>query len=388
MTGGKVAILGAGGFVGSRLLETAVLGGRTDIVPVVRSYRSVARVAHLGMSHRIGDASHPGSLEHALAGCETVVNLTSGDPADIPGTTGNIYNAAVAAGARLLIHLSSATVYGQVERPDLDDDAPPQLDHWMPYARAKGLAENFLRERMTERRIGIAVLRPGLIWGPRSAWVLRPAAQLIGGSAWLVGDGGGHCNLMQVDNLIRSIDAVAAHPGQISGFYNVADDETTTWRDYYAALAAGLGVDMATVHRVPADRYRAGLGGLTEELKKLPPYQWLKHHLSQEAKDAIKLRLRLAFGRDLPPQAGASASPVVTRDMWHLQTTRYPLPTNRFRAAFGHHNSSSFASGLASSLAWLGFIGIDQRHAAAEPAQARSSRVAFADGPGAPANHA
>lgn len=366
MSGGRVAILGAGGFVGARLLEMAVLGGRTDIVPVVRSYRSVARVANLGMSHRLGDASRPESLERALSGCETVVNLTSGDPAEILRTTQSIYTAAVAAGARRLIHLSSATVYGQVERPDLADDAPPQLDHWMPYARAKGLAENFLRERMAERRIDIVVLRPGLIWGPRSPWIIRPATQLVSGSAFLVGDGGGICNLMYTDNLIHCIDTVVAHPGQNSGFYNVADDETTTWREYYAALAAGLGVDLATVHNVAADRYRTGFGGLVEEFKKLPPYQWLKYHLSQETKAAIKLRLKLAFERDQPAQPGANAKPEVTRDMWQLQTTRHPLPVTKFRTTFGHRNPSSFASGIAASLAWLRFIGLEQRNSVAE----------------------
>ena len=359
MSGG-VAILGAGGFVGARVLEMAVLGGRTDIVPVVRAFRSVARVANLGMSHRLGDASQPESLERALAGCEVVVNLTTGDPANILRTTQSIYHAAVASGARLLIHVSSATVYGQVEQPDLADDAPPQLDHWMPYAREKGLAENFLRDRMAEGHLAIVVLRPGLIWGPRSPWVIRPAVQLVSGSAYLVGDGGGICNLMYVDNLVRSIDAVVAHPRPVSGFFNVADDETMTWREYYAALATGLGVDAATVHTVPADRYRTGLGGLVEELKKLPPYQWLKYRLSPETKGAIKLRLRLAFGRDRPAQSDGNASPDVTRDMWHLQTTRCPLPTTKFRATFGHQNPSSFASGLAASLAWLRFTGFDQ----------------------------
>ena len=357
---GQIAILGAGGFVGARLLEMSVLAGRTDLIPVVRAFRSVARVANLGMTHRLGDASQPESLQRALAGCEVVVNLTTGDPADILRTTQSIYRAAVASGERLLIHVSSATVYGQVEQPDLPDDAPPQLDHWMPYAREKGLAENFLRDRMAEQRLQIVVLRPGLIWGPRSPWVIRPAVQLVDGSAYLVGDGGGICNLIYLDNLVRSIDAVVAHPRQISGFYNVADDETTTWREYYAALASGLGVDAATVHTVPADRYRTGLGGLAEELKKLPPYQWFKHRLSPGTKSAIKLRLRLAFDRDRPAQSGHSASPNVTRDMWNLQTTRHPLPTARFRAAFGHQNPSSFASGLAASLAWLRFTGFDQ----------------------------
>ncbi|HEX7810345.1 MAG TPA: NAD(P)-dependent oxidoreductase [Burkholderiales bacterium] len=357
---GQIAILGAGGFVGARVLEMSVLAGRRDIVPVVRSFRSVARVANLGMTHRLGDASRPESLERALAGCEAVVNLTTGDPADILATTQNIYRAAVASGARLLVHVSSATVYGQVEQPDLPDDAPPQLDHWMPYAREKGKAENFLRDMMAERRIEIVVLRPGLIWGPRSPWVIRPAVQLTGGSAYLVGDGSGICNLIYVDNLVRSIDAVIAHPRPISGFYNVADDETTTWREYYAAFAAGLGVDPATVHTVPADRFRTGVGGLAEELKKLPPYQWLKYRLSPETKSAIKLRLKLAFDRDRPAQSGNSASPDVTRDMWQLQTTRHPLPTARYRAAFGHQNPRSFASGLAASLAWLRFTGFDQ----------------------------
>jgi hypothetical protein len=44
--------------------------------------------------------------------------------------------------------------------------------------------------------------------------------------------------------------------------------------------------------------------------------------------------------------------------MWDLQGTRYPLPTDAFRAAYGHRNETSFASGIAASLAWLRFIGL------------------------------
>lgn len=378
--GGGVAILGAGGFVGARVLEMAVLGGRTDIVPVVRSFRSVARVANLGMSHRLCDASCPDSLERALAGCEAVVNLTTGDPADILRTTQSIYSAAVAAGARLLVHLSSAAVYGQVERPDLSDDAPPQLEHWMPYAREKGLTENWLRERMADGRLELVVLRPGLIWGPRSPWVLGPATELVHGTAYLVGGGGGICNLVYVDNLVRSIDAVVAHSAQVSGFYHVADDETPTWREYYAALATGLGVDPATVHTVSGDRYRAGLRGLLEEVKNLPPYQWLKERISLETRAAIKLRLKRALERDRQAQRSANASPVVTRAMWDLQTTRYPLPTARFRATFGQQNLDSFASGLAASLAWLRFIGLDERDLVAKPVPSAAGVTALAAG--------
>ena len=363
----RIAIVGAGGFVGARLLEMAVLRARADIVPIVRAWRSVARVAHLGIQHRLADAARPESLAPALAGCEAVVNLTSGDPADIPGTTESIYAAAVAAGARVLVHLSSATVYGQVEQPDLPEDAPPLADHWMPYARAKGHAENFLRGRMADGRITIVVLRPGLIWGPGSPWVLRPASELIAGSAYLAGEGNGICNLAYVDNLVHAIDAVAAHPAPAAGFYNIADSGTTTWRDYYSALAAGLGVDMATVHAVAADRFRAGSGSFVEALKKLPPYSWLKAGLPQETKAAIKLRLKRMLDRDVPAGADARPGPDVARDIWQLQTTRYPLPARRFPAAFGDRNRVAFAAGMAASLAWLRFIGLQGAEAPAEP---------------------
>ena len=361
---GGIAVVGAGGFVGARLLEMAVLDGRTDIVPVVRSYKSVARNANLGVPHRLGDAMRAESLERALHGCDAVVNLTTGDPSDILRTTENVYAAAVAAGARVLVHLSSATVYGQIERPDLPDDAPPRLDHWMPYAHQKGLAEDFLRERMADRRLAIVVLRPGLIWGPGSPWVLGPASELVRGAAYLVGDGSGICNLMYVDDLVRSIHAAIAGP--VTGFYNVADDERPTWRAFYGALAMGLGADMSAVHRVSGDRYRAGLHDRLDTVRSLRAYRWLKDRFSLETRSAMKLKLADLRRRDESAARGASPTPDVTRTFWDLQTTRCPLPTSLFRTTFGHQNRSPFASSLAASLAWLRFIGVDERGLAHE----------------------
>jgi nucleoside-diphosphate-sugar epimerase len=362
MSGG-VAILGAGGFVGARVLEMATLGGRTDLVPVVRAYRSIARIAHLGASYRLGDASRPASLESALAGCDAVVNLTMDDADKILPTTKNIYAAAVAAGARVLVHLSSAAVFGQVDRSDLPDDAPPQLDHWMPYAREKGRAEEFLRERMADGRLAIVVLRPGLVWGPGSPWVLGPATDLLRGAAYLVGEGRGSCNLVFIDNLVRSIDAVVTHSDPMSGFYNVADDEKKTWRDYYTALAAGLGVEMSAVPAVADDRYHAGPRDLLATVQSHTFYRWLKDLVSAQTRSALKLQLAAIRGRSRAASEwnGTATGPAVTREMWHLQTTRYPLPNARFRAAFGDQNETSFASAMAASLAWLRFIGLDDR---------------------------
>lgn len=366
-----VAVVGAGGFVGARLVEMATLAGRTDVVPIVRAYRSVGRNAHLGVPHRIADASRPDSLEKALAGCDVVVNLTTGRPADILPITRSVYAAAVAVGARTIVHLSSAAVYGHVDSPGLPDDALPRLDHWMPYARQKGLAERFLRERMGEPRPAIVVLRPSLVWGPGSPWVLRPARDLQSGSAYLVGDGAGVCDLMYVDDLVRGILAVVDDPAPVSRFFHVGDDEHVTWREYYGALAAGLGVDAATIPAVTMDRYRFGPRDALDALRSSSAHTWLKERIPLETRTLIKLRLGRRARRDGSVSPGGA--PSVTREMWELQRTRYALPTDAFRAAYGHHSETSFRSGIAASLAWLRFIGIADPHRSALSMAAVSS---------------
>lgn len=360
--GSRIAVIGAGGFVGARMLEMSAHDGGTEVVPIVRAFHSVARSAHLGVPHRLGDASRVESLERALVGCDAVVNLTMGAPAEILRTTCNIYAAAVAVGARVLVHMSSATVYGQVDRPDLPDDAPPIPDHWMPYAREKGRAETFLRGRMADEHIAVVVLRPGLVWGPSSPWVLGPATELVSGTAYLVGDGNGVCNLMYVDDLVRNVRAAVAHP--VPGLYNVGDGATTTWRDYYSALADGLGVDMASVHRVAADRYRAGLRERLDGVRSTAAYAWLKDRLPLETRTAFKLQMARASARRAASRPAAKPGPAVTRTMWGLQTTRHALPTQKFRSAFGPLRRTPFESGMAASLAWLRFIGLDERELA------------------------
>ena len=352
--GGGVAVVGAGGFVGARFLERGLIEGRTDLVPIVRAVRSVGRIAELGIPYRVADASDARGLARALDGCDAVVNLTKGSSQEILETTKAIHAAATAAGARVLVHLSSAAVYGDLDGPDLPDDAPPRIDLRNVYARQKALAEIFLRQRIAEAGPAIVVLRPSLIWGPGSPWVLGPATDLVQGRAYLVGDGSGICNLSYVDNLVNAVRAVVDHPAPARGFYHVADDETTTWREYFGALSAGLGLDPKDIHRVPDDRFRPGLKDRLGDLQSLALYGWLKDRVSKDTRAAIKLRL----ARRAKPGPPAQAAPSVSREMWHLQMTRYALPATKLASAFGHQNTTSFSSGIAASLAWLEFLGL------------------------------
>lgn len=358
---GGVAVVGAGGFVGARVLAHALACGEHEVVAVVRSLSNVARLSNLGATYRVADAEDADALARAFAGCDAVVNLAKPSPDRILPTTVACYRAAARAGARLFVHFSSGSVFAPVARAELPDDTPARRDLWMPYAREKAKADEFLRARMAERGPAVVVLRPTLIWGPGSPYVLGTATALIDGSAFLVGEGDGVCDLMYVEDLVRIVAAVVGHDAPPPGFYNVGDDTVPTWREYYGALAAGLGIDPARVHRVP-DRYDVGVHDAIDAFRAGPLYRWLKSRVPLESRAALKRRL--ADRRGDAVEVGP-AKPQVTREMWQLQTTRYRLPTTRFAATFGALARTSFNDAMAASVAWARFVGVGE--AAAEP---------------------
>jgi nucleoside-diphosphate-sugar epimerase len=207
----KIAIVGAGGFVGTTLIESLVLGGHTGVRAVVRSYRNMAGFCRWGnaVEVRLADATRESALADAISGASAVVNVTTGPPAGIVQSTRAIYDACKRAGVPRFVHLSSAVVYGDVEQP-IDDDAPPLDKHWMPYARAKAESERWLRAQTA--RVELVVLSPGIVWGVRSPHTLGFARAMARKASFLVDGGSGVFNGVYIANLVAMIRAACAGP--------------------------------------------------------------------------------------------------------------------------------------------------------------------------------
>ncbi len=356
----RIAIIGAGGFVGARFLEQSVLRGGLEVVPIVRSWRSQGRLARFGFLCRMGDAAKPESLTAALSGCRVAINLTMGDNSRIAGDVASIHAACQQAGVQTFIHLSSAEVFGQADSPGLTEDSSPKTDHWMEYARAKAEAENWLRSR-ADGNPKVVVLRPGLIWGPGSGWLAGPAQSLAEGTAFVFNDGKGICNLIHVDNLIAHLVMLAEAPIVAPGFYNVADRETLTWLDFYSAVAKELGIDPATIHRLPESAYRDSLLGRLKGLGQTGLARNIKRRMSGAQKIRIKQWLKDTVS---PPPADPQPhrpTPQVTKDAWWLQGTRSKLPTAKFAAIYGEPPLQSFEDSMRAAAEWLRFAGFGQQ---------------------------
>ena len=357
---GEIAVIGAGGFVGSRLIESLLLQGTPRVRAVVRSYRNMAGLCRFGdaVDVRRADAEKTAALADALQGAAVAVNLTTGPPAGIVRSTETIFDACVRARVPRLVHMSSAVVFGDVETP-LTDDSPPVAKHWMAYARAKGASEVWLKERVGGL-LEVVLLRPGIVWGVRSPHTLGFAQSLCNKNTYLVDGGRGIFNGVYIDNLVAAVAAACAASGPVAGFYNVGDRETVTWRQFFDALGGPLGCDAARLPQVSGTDFPRSVRSTIDDIQGLPLvnelYHLTKGYLPDTLKAAIKSQLEgpYEYNRHAPAYA---QQPSVDRELWHLQRVRHKLPIDKFARTFGFTPPVSFEDGIRRTLAWLETLG-------------------------------
>jgi len=367
MTVKRIGIVGGGGFFGARLVEMAQAREDVETIPVLRSFRSLARISKLNVPVRRANTQDIASLTEAFAGCDAVLNTTTGDWLGAQPDVERFLPAARQAGVRLFIHMSSAAVFGSVENSAINDDSKPDGANWFLYAAEKGRADEFLRAQMGKDSLRIVVLRPCLIWGPRSSWVTRPANELLMDRAWLTNNGEGICNLCHIDNLARYVFQVVKSTSQQSGFYNVADTETITWLQYYESLAAGLGLPLDRVHLSPSQPVRLSPAVAAEWFKsqRLGYYfaRWLINRWSAENKSLLKWHLPALAGGDAAPPLNPSDSLAgqlprkFTRETWSAHHTHRKLSSDNFWRDFGRPQLTPFEESMRGTIAWLRFAG-------------------------------
>jgi nucleoside-diphosphate-sugar epimerase len=230
----------------------------------------------------------------------------------------------------------------------------------MPYARAKIVAEGIMRKVSETPSFEVVVLRPGIVWGPRSRWSFNAALELKENRAFMVGDGSGICNSIYIDNLVASILVCCSQESEVSGFYNVADDEVVTWRDFYASLSKFLHYDIASIPKVNSNRFKPTFETMLQDIKSSDLYSKLKKSIPLEKREIIKQWLAAYQRKQKSPPTDKNkhqSKVFISREMWHLQTTKHKLPTKKFEEKFNFTPPVSFQDGMQMTINWLRFVG-------------------------------
>jgi len=355
----KFAVLGANGFIGGRTVEMFHLSNLAEVRPIVRHYSSLARLSRFDLDCRIADAFDQDALRDAFAGCDVVLQAVAGDSKTILDTLTPTYQAAQEAGVRRLIYLSTASVHGQIPKPGTDDNSPLSDEQPLPYNNAKVKAERTLRQLHDNGELELVILRPGIVFGPRSYWVASFADGLLSGTAYLINRGKGICNSIYVDNLVHAIYLAATRPHVDGEAFLVGDNETVTWADLYEPIAQALGFDLAHLPgaALPEPEPPTILDRF-DTIRASRPAQLFLSLFPMKLRQAAFTGLTAL--REPPPSPWTMPrpqQPVASLEMAMLFQCQYKLPHTKAAQRLGYEPPVSFSEGCRRTVAWLDFAG-------------------------------
>lgn len=256
-------VTGASGFLGSHLVEHLAVTGQ-DVVGLVRPSSDRTHLDALGVevvATDLGERGDPRALRACLEGVDRVFHCAAlvtdwgtwhqFRDANVVATR-NLLDAAAAADASLVVHVSSTDVYGHPDRV-VDESAPLRRRGW-PYGDTKIEAEEAVAG-FVRRGLPVTVVRPASLYGPRSrSFVLEALDLLRAGQLPLLGPADRAAGLTEVSNAVDAILLVAANDRGVGRAYNLTDGSRITWGTYFERLAqvAGVRGPRLRVPRAPA----------------------------------------------------------------------------------------------------------------------------------------
>ncbi len=245
----QVFVTGAGGFIGRNLLPRLVAEGHFVTALLLPGEEE----AGLPPSRVVrADITRSDSLAGLLEGCDAVVHLAAAvgygqtmercRRINRDGTR-NVVEAAVAAGVRRFVQLSSVSVYGRRPGVPIGEDTPLRKTG-DPYGDSKIEAEELLQEHADRGGIDLSILRPTVIYGPGDDKFLPKLMEnLRSGRARIIGSGENRVDAVHVDDVVELVARILADEGSIGGIYNVNHPDNPSWKDFLALVAAAMGVD-------------------------------------------------------------------------------------------------------------------------------------------------
>lgn len=276
---GKMLVTGATGYVGGWLVEH--LAGRGYAVrALVRDVGKAERLEKLGVEIAEGDLRDAPSLARAVEGVRGVFHIAAiFRQAGLPGSvyydvnaegTRRLFEAAVKAGVRRIVHCSTVGVLGHIERPPATEETP--YNPGDVYQRSKMEGEKVALEYFRSGRLGGVVIRPAMVYGPGDTRNLKLWRMIARRRFFYVGPGQCYVHFVDVRDLVRAFE-LAMQKDHLNGeIYIIAGQKAVPLTVMVNLIADRLGVPHPRWH-LPA-RPVQWLGSICEAVctpLRIPP---------------------------------------------------------------------------------------------------------------------
>jgi nucleoside-diphosphate-sugar epimerase len=246
----KVLVTGAGGFLGSAVVNAALHAGHEVLALRRPASAPPENTRFERLTWLSADLRESGKLSERLAGVEGVIHCAaaaSGDlAAQLSGTvlaTENLL-AELPANLHRFVHVSSFSVYdfdapgfrGTLSEQTPLETRPSRRDS---YTQTKLIQERLVREYAAARDISVVVARPGAIYGPGKTWDFGSSLSICGLDLILAPLS--RMRLIHVSNCANALVAALTLPTNGELIVNLVDPEQPShWRLHRLARRYGL----------------------------------------------------------------------------------------------------------------------------------------------------
>jgi dTDP-glucose 4,6-dehydratase len=270
----RVLVTGGAGFIGSCYVRTMLSGGypgfedaQVTVLDKLTYAGNPANLAPVAGSDRYrfvrGDICSPEDLAAVVPGHDYVVNFAAETHVDrsitgaAPFVTTNVvgaqqvFEAALRAGVRRVLHVSTDEVYGSIEQGSWTEDSV--LEPNSPYSAAKAGGDLLARAYARTHGLDVVVTRCSNNYGPyhypEKVVPLFITNLLDGGTVPLYGDGANVRDWLFVDDHCRGLQLVL-EKGTAGEVYNIGGGTELSNRELTERLLAATGRDWSAVEHV------------------------------------------------------------------------------------------------------------------------------------------
>ncbi len=254
-------VTGATGLLGSYIVEKLAAAGQ-PVCALVRANSNTDFLDRLPVEKRIANLAEMNSLQSICRDVEAVYHCAAqvGDygrwhefQANTVQAAIHIATAALGAGVRRFVHISSVSVYGQSDRPSLilteEQPLAQRVPRWFYYTRAKVAAEEHLWRMYNQQGLPLTVIRPAWIYGPRDRHRLPRLYDALKSSRYrIIGAGQNSLNAVYSGNVADACLLAAGNPAAIGQAYNISRDGCIRQMDFFAKLARELHCPVPDAH--------------------------------------------------------------------------------------------------------------------------------------------